>query len=92
MRLSNESEIILSLLSVNPMKLGQLITLFQAFSSRIHLNYHALETSVIIDLKRLRKLKLIRREGIRKLYVYHITNKGLKLLIQKQLKKLLLIS
>jgi len=92
MRLSSELEILLSLLSVKPMQLGQIITLFQAFSSRIHLNYHALETSVIIDLKRLRKLKLIRRTGIRKLYVYHITNRGLKLLIQNQLKKLLLIS
>ena len=92
MRLSSELEILLSLLSVKPMQLGQIITLFQAFSSRIHLNYHALETSVIIDLKRLRKLKLIRRTGIRKLYVYHITNKGLKLLIQNQLKKLLLIT
>jgi len=92
MRLSPEAIIILNTLSVKPMQIRELAIIFGALDSKLHQSYHSLEVTININLKRLMQLKLLKRNGNRGAYIYHLTNKGLKLLIQKQLKKLLLIS
>ena len=92
MKLSNEAEIILSLLSIKPNQIAELCMLFVYFNPKVSETYHSLEVTININLKRLMKLKLIKREGTRGQFIYSISHLGLKTLIRHQLRKMITIT